>query len=164
MPDAVFQVPGYIGIGSNLDDPQGQVGAALGELANMPYSVCRARSSLYRSPPMGPPDQPEYINAVARLDTDLPPDALLDALLALERRHGRERGEKWGPRTLDLDILLYGDAVIDNGQLTIPHPGLKERAFVLYPLQEIAPDLTIPGFGPLRDLIARCPRGGLERL
>lgn len=130
----------------------------------MPYSVRRAYSSLYKSPPMGPPDQPEYINAVAQLDTELSPEALLEALLALEKRHGRERGEKWGPRSLDLDILLYGNEQIDNERLTIPHPGLPERAFVLYPLQEIDKDLTIPGQGPLRDLLARCPRGGLERL
>lgn len=164
MAARTFATPTFIGIGSNLDEPERQVQQALAELRNMPYSVCRAQSGLYRSPPMGPPDQPDYINAVARLDTDLPPESLLEALELLERRHGRVREEKWGPRSLDLDILLYGDARIESPRLTVPHPGLAERAFVLYPLQEIAADLTIPGRGPLAELVAACPRGGLERL
>lgn len=155
----------YVGIGSNLDDPAAHVTQAITELAEIPNTERIAYSSLYASPPMGPPDQPGYINAVALLHTRLEPLGLLDELLAIEQSHGRIRtGERWGPRTLDLDILIYGDRYIDNARLTIPHPGIHERAFVLYPLQEIAPDTEIPGRGSLRCLIASCPRGGLRRL
>jgi len=112
-----------------------------------------------------PADQPAYINAVARLETQLSVTALLDALQAIEAQHGRVRsGERWGPRTLDLDILLYGDAQIDTPRLRVPHPGLAERNFVLQPLAEIAPMLEIPGLGALRDLVMRCVVAGLERL
>lgn len=164
MPE-VLAVTAFIGLGSNLDDPRQQVARALRELAELPDTTLAAQSSLYRSAPMGPPDQPAYINAVARLETRLAPEALLDALQAIEARHGRLRGdERWGPRTLDLDILLYADVRIDNPRLQVPHPGLAERNFVLQPLAEIAPDLDIPGLGPLRDLLARCPADALERL
>lgn len=164
MPEALA-VTAFIGLGSNLDDPRQQVESALRELAELPDTTLAAQSGLYRSAPMGPPGQPDYINAVARLGTRLAPEALLDALQAIEARHGRVRGgERWGPRTLDLDILLYADARIDSPRLQIPHPGLVERNFVLHPLAEIAPDLDIPGAGPLRVLLARCPSAGLERL
>ncbi|SEQ32745.1 2-amino-4-hydroxy-6-hydroxymethyldihydropteridinediphosphokinase [Ectothiorhodospira magna] len=155
----------YIGIGANLGQPQQQVRDALAALACLPRTRLRCHSSLYRSPPMGPPDQPDYINAVAELDTALSPMALLRLLLDLERQHGRVRqGERWGPRTLDLDILLHGDRIIQTPRLTVPHPGLGARAFVLYPLAEIAPELSVPGLGPLTSLLACCPLGGLERL
>mgnify|MGYP005751058203 FL=1 len=158
-------VMAYVGLGSNLDDPRRQVEQALRELAALPDTVLAARSSLYRSAPMGPADQPAYINAVARLDTRLAPEALLDALQAVEAAHGRLRtGERWGPRTLDLDILLYGDARLDSPRLKVPHPGMAERNFVLEPLAELAPELDIPGLGPLRELLARCPMAELERL
>lgn len=164
MPE-LAAVAAFIGLGSNLDDPRQQVARALAELAGLPETTLAAQSGLYRSAPMGPPDQPAYINAVARLETRLAPEALLDALQAIEVRHARVRsGERWGPRTLDLDILLYGDARIDSPRLQVPHPGLAERNFVLQPLAEIAPDLDVPGAGPLRELLARCAPAGLERL
>lgn len=163
------EVSAFIGLGSNLDDPQRQVRRALAELAELPSTRVSAVSSLYRSPPLQgtgvPQDQPDYINAVARLESALTAEALLDALQAIEARHGRVRsGAHWGPRTLDLDILLYGDMCIDTLRLRVPHPGLADRNFVLQPLAEIAPDLDIPGLGPLRGLLARCPADGLERL
>lgn len=165
MPAEPVPVAAFIGIGSNLADPRQQVNSALQELSGLAATRLHSRSALYRSAPMGPQDQPDYINAVARLDTGLTPDALLDALQAIEARHGRERnGERWGPRTLDLDILLYGDRCIDNPRLHVPHPGIADRNFVLYPLAEIAPDLDIPGLGPLSVLVAACASAGLERI
>ena len=159
----------FVGVGSNLADPCRQVTVALHELADLTATRLIASSSLYRSPPLTGPDvprdQPAYINAVAHLETALAADSLLDALQALEARHGRVRGgERWGPRTLDLDILLYGAQRIDTPRLRVPHAGLAARSFVLHPLAEIAPDLDIPGLGPLRELLARCPTVGLERL
>ena len=155
----------FVGVGSNLDNPQAQVATGLTELSALEQTRMIAASSLYRSVPMGPADQPDYINAVAMLETRLQAEALLDGLQAIETRHLRVRGdERWGPRTLDLDLLLYGDEQIDTARLRVPHAGLAERNFVLYPLAAIAPDLNIPGLGPLRELIARCPRSGLERL
>ena len=155
----------FVALGSNLDAPRDQVLRAFGELAALPGTALTARSRLYRSPPLGPADQPDYVNAVARLDTTLMPRALLDALLGIERAHGRRRdGGRWGPRTLDLDLLLHGDTVLDEPGLTLPHPGLTTRAFVLYPLAELAPDLGIPGAGPLRALVARTPAGELAAI
>lgn len=147
----------YIALGSNLDDPVRQVQQAIRELQELSGSRLVATSSLYRSAPLGPADQPDYINAVVALDTELSPHALLDALQAIELAHGRQRGpQRWGPRTLDLDMLIYGTEQIENERLTIPHPGIAKRAFVLYPLQEIvAEDFTIPGHGRLQDLIPR---------
>ncbi len=158
-------VRAYIGLGSNLDDPLRQVRSALAELAALPESALVARSSLYRSAPMGPPEQPDYVNAVAVLDTRLEPLPLLEALQSLEAAHGRVRGpQRWGPRSLDLDLLLYGTQRLHDPRLSVPHPGLPERNFVLYPLSEVAPDLQVPGYGPLRDLLARCSAAGLRRL
>ncbi len=155
----------FVGLGSNLDNPRNQVMTALTELAALERTRMIAASSQYRSVPMGPADQPDYINAVAMLETRLEAEALLDGLQAIETGHRRVRGsERWGPRTLDLDLLLYGDERIDTPRLRVPHAGLAERNFVLYPLADIAPDLDIPGLGPLRELIARCPQSGLERL
>lgn len=114
---------------------------------------------------MGPPEQPDYINAVAALETELAPRALLSALQSIEARHGRTRGPlRWGPRTLDLDLLLYGEERIESADLVLPHPGVAERPFVLYPLHELVPALEIPGRGSLRALLERCSDAGLERL
>ncbi len=158
-------VQAWIGLGSNLEQPLHQVGSALDELTGIPDTRLIVASSLYRSAPMGPADQPSYINAVACLETKLTAAALLDALQAIETAHGRVRNsERWGPRTLDLDILLYANEQIANSRLTVPHPGIAERSFVLYPLAEIAPDLEIPGLGSLRALLAGCSSDGLERL
>lgn len=158
-------VRAYVALGSNLGDPRRQVETALEELRDLPRSTLAAHSRLYRSAPMGPSGQPDYVNAVAGLDTELAPEALLRALQAIEAGHGRERGaERWGPRTLDLDVLLYGELQQRTEVLTIPHPGLHERNFVLYPLHEIAPELNVPGRGPLAALLAGCPGGGLHVL
>lgn len=153
----------YVGIGSNLQQPIQQVQQALQALATLRESQLVAQSRLYHSAPMGPQVQPDYINAVACLETDLSSTELLQALHGIERAQGRVRdGSRWGPRTLDLDILLFGDESINQPDLVVPHPGLHERNFVLYPLHEIAPDLMIPGRGPLTLLLANCSAAGLE--
>ena len=158
-------VTAYLGLGANLDDPARQVRRAFDELAALPASRLVSRSPLYKSPPLGPPDQPDYINAVAALETTLPPLELLAALRAIEVRHGRTRvGSRWGPRSLDLDILLYGDLMLDSPELRLPHPGLHERAFVLYPLYDVAPELEVPGRGRVRELRARLAAPRIERL
>ncbi len=154
----------HIGLGSNLAGPAQQLQQALGELAALPESHLRRHSRLYRSDPLGPAEQPDYVNAVAALETTLAPLALLDALQAIEADHQRVRGERWGPRTLDLDLLLYAEQRLDLPRLQVPHPGLPLRNFVLYPLFEIDPQLTIPGHGPLATLLKQCPRGTLQAL
>jgi len=156
-------VPVFIGIGANLGDPVAQVLEACARLAGaVPQTHWIGRSHLYRNPPMGPPDQPDYVNAVAQLQTHLEPQALLEALQRIEQACGRQRdGAKWGPRLLDLDILLFGDRRIDRPGLQVPHPGIAQRDFVLLPLQELAPDLEIPGHGALADLCQRLNGGGL---
>ncbi len=155
----------YVGLGSNLDDPAVQVRRGLAALAALPDSAVQRSSSLYRSPPMGPPEQPDYVNAVCALDTRLPAARLLAHLLAIETRHGRVRGPlRWGARILDLDLLLYGSLESHDSDLMVPHPGLQERAFVLYPLLEIAPDLEVPTLGTIASLVRHCPIGGLEKL
>ncbi|MDH5513428.1 MAG: 2-amino-4-hydroxy-6-hydroxymethyldihydropteridine diphosphokinase [Gammaproteobacteria bacterium] len=147
----------YIGLGSNLDDPPARIRsgiAALNRLENTQVEMC---SSLYRTAPVGKQDQPDFVNAVCRVRTGQAPVKLMRNLLQIERTHGRVReGEKGGPRTLDLDLLLYGNQEIETGELTLPHPRLHERAFVLYPLHEIEPDLIIPGRGTLRELLEIC--------
>ncbi len=155
----------YIGIGSNLGDPVSQVRRAFQELSALPSCRCVAQSPLYRTAPVGgPPGQPNYINAVAALDATLAPDELLAELQALEGAQGRVRTERLGPRTLDLDLLLYDQVICDDPRLTLPHPRLHERAFVLFPLHDIAPTLTIPGRGSLVELLARCPPQAITRL
>jgi 2-amino-4-hydroxy-6-hydroxymethyldihydropteridine diphosphokinase len=155
----------YIGIGSNLEHPFDHVTQAIQDLKALPESDYMATSALYRSAPMGPADQPDYINAVSFLQTRLAALDLLDQLQAIERAHGRNRdGQRWAPRTLDLDLLLYGEKIINDTRLRVPHPGLHERSFVLYPLQDINPDLVIPAYGPLASLIELCPHIELERL
>jgi len=158
-------VHAYVGLGSNLENPAGQITRALEELDDIPETVCVGHSQLYRSAPLGPVAQSHFINAVAVLHTSLSAQALLACLHEMERRHGRMRnGQKWGPRTLDMDLLLYGDTVLRDFTLEVPHPGLAQRNFVLYPLYELAPGLEIPGQGSLRGLLARCPYEGLEPL
>jgi 2-amino-4-hydroxy-6-hydroxymethyldihydropteridine diphosphokinase len=134
----------YVGLGSNLEDPARQVEVALQELDHLPDTRVVKRSSLYRTAPVGYADQPDFINAVAQLETGLPAERLLDELQALEARHGRARSFPNAPRTLDLDLLLFGSLVLQTERLTLPHPRMRERAFVLDPLREIAPDLVIP--------------------
>ncbi|MEP6484872.1 MAG: 2-amino-4-hydroxy-6-hydroxymethyldihydropteridine diphosphokinase [Rudaea sp.] len=146
----------YIGLGSNLADPRAQIEAALTAIAAIRETRVLARSRLYTSVPWGKTDQPDFVNAVTKLDTTLPARALLDELLAIERRAGRQRSaDRWGPRILDLDILLYGECIFDEPALRIPHPHLHERAFVLVPLNEIARDLEVPGRGKVLDLLER---------
>lgn len=157
-------VTAFIGIGSNLDNPLLQVQTALRELAELPKTELIQSSSLYRTPPMGPPGQPDYINAVVELATALGPIDLLDQLQALEATHGRVRDIHWGPRTLDLDLLLYGNQAIYTARLSVPHPGIAERPFVVLPLAEIAPTLEIPSLGPISALRAALHRASIVRL
>jgi 2-amino-4-hydroxy-6-hydroxymethyldihydropteridine diphosphokinase len=131
----------FVGIGSNLEDPRAQVLTAFSELDSLPHTRVVKKSSLYRSAPLGHTDQPDFINAVARIETGLPAERLLAELQALEARHGRSRSFPNAPRTLDLDVLLYGEATLDLPRLKIPHPRMHERAFVLKPLLEISPEL-----------------------
>jgi len=154
----------YIGLGSNLNDPKAQLKRAFKALKLLPNSRLGKCSHLYRSKPMGPQDQPRYINAVAQLRTELAPEELLAQLQAVELAQGRHRGRRWGPRTLDLDILLYGDQVISSESLTIPHPGLYQRNFVLYPLAEIAPKMVFPDGTTVAEHISRCSSDGLLKL
>lgn len=151
----------WIGLGSNLDGPRQHVERALGELDTLPLTRRIAASRLFASAPVGPADQPDYVNAVAHLETRLSPLALLDQLQALEQRHGRVRGRRWGPRTLDLDLLLFDDEHVTLPRLTLPHPQVTQRAFVLVPLVELSPGLTLDG-QPLKELIAALDTGGLK--
>ncbi|MDU9041300.1 2-amino-4-hydroxy-6-hydroxymethyldihydropteridine diphosphokinase [Pseudomonas corrugata] len=154
----------YIGMGSNLAEPAAQLRSALQALASLPDSRFVGVSAFYQSDSLLP-GQPRYTNAVAALDSQLAPLDLLDALQAIETGQGRERLERWGPRTLDLDILLYGDRLIDEPRLKVPHYHMHARAFVLYPLAELAPaDLRLADGRLLPDLLAACPFVGLERL
>lgn len=155
----------YIGLGSNLATPLEQLRSALTALTALPQTQLVAQSSFYASDPLGPADQPRYVNAVAALDTELSPLALLDALQTIELEQGRTRkAERWGPRTLDLDILLFGERQLDEPRLTVPHYHMHARAFVLYPLAEIAPGLQLPDGRALTELLDACPFVGLERL
>jgi 2-amino-4-hydroxy-6-hydroxymethyldihydropteridine diphosphokinase len=154
----------YIAFGSNLDNPERQLRAALRAVDNLPGTRLLRASSFYRSAPVGYTEQPDFVNAVAAIETTLAPRALLDALLGLEREQGRVRELPNGPRTLDLDIALYGDERVDEAGLTIPHPRLHERAFVVVPLLEIAPDAVVPGRGALRTLAAGIDEQSVARL
>ena len=157
--------PAFVGLGSNLGDPARQVEKALGELARLPGCRMVRHSGLYVSAPMGPAGQPDYVNAVAGLLTRLEPDRLLDALQAVEAAHGRTRGqERWGPRTLDLDIIAMGQIELETPRLTLPHPGAHRRNFVLVPLADIAPDYWLPGHGRVGMLAAAAGERGLGRL
>jgi 2-amino-4-hydroxy-6-hydroxymethyldihydropteridine diphosphokinase len=154
----------FVALGANIDAPATHVTQALAELDGLPRSRVVRRSSLYRTAPVGLLDQPDFVNAVAQIDTGLEPQPLLDALLALEARHGRQRSVPNAPRTLDLDLLLYGDREVRGQTLTVPHPRLHERAFVLVPLAEIAPDANVPGQGRVGDLLQKVDRIGVEKL
>lgn len=165
MGEARTFIRAYIGLGSNLDEPLQQLQRAIEALQQLPESRLTAISRFYRSKPMGPADQPDYINAVAMFDTCLEPLALLDALQAIEQQQGRVRdGERWGPRTLDLDLLLYGPEVIELPRLQVPHPGITRRSFVLQPLFDLAPGLTFPDGLTLREALAVIDTSDLERL
>lgn len=154
----------YIGMGSNLAEPAEQLRSAIEALGRLPETRLAGVSAFYQSDSLLP-GQPRYTNAVAALDSSLTPLDLLDALQAIETGQGRERLERWGPRTLDLDILLFGDRLIDEPRLKIPHYHMQARAFVLYPLAELAPaDLRLADGRLLKDLLAACPFVGLERL
>jgi 2-amino-4-hydroxy-6-hydroxymethyldihydropteridine diphosphokinase len=157
-------VRAHIGLGANLGDPAAQVGAAIEAIGHLPLTRPVAHSRLYASPAWGPVAQPDYVNAVAAIDTGLSAAALLQALLAIEQAAGRERRERWGPRRLDLDLLLYGDRVIHDDGLTVPHPRLHERAFVLLPLAEIAPGLRLPGLGAVEALLDSVDHSNVQAL
>ncbi|MGD2117037.1 MAG: 2-amino-4-hydroxy-6-hydroxymethyldihydropteridine diphosphokinase [Chromatiales bacterium] len=159
------RVTAYIGLGSNLHNPIEQLQQALAALDHMPHTKVKKVSSFYRSAPLGPAGQPDYVNAVAQLDTELSASELLQWLHSIEDIHGRERMVRWGARTLDLDILLYDDLRIDLPHLHIPHREMANRAFVLQPLLEIAAgDLPIPGQGTLQQLVDACPDSRIEKL
>ena len=159
MPHIVF-----VGLGSNLEDPRDQLLRAFTELDELPDTRLIARSSLYRSAPLGYPDQPEFVNAVAKIATTLTPQVLLQTLLKIEHRHGRERIFRNAPRTLDMDVLLYDDKQLHEHGLTIPHPQMHLRAFVLQPLLEIAPDAGIPGIGRAAMALEECKDQVLEMI
>ena len=153
----------FVGIGSNLNQPTRRIAESITALNNISAVTLERVSSVYQTDPMGPADQPVYLNAVAQLSTSLAPLALLDTLQGVENEQGRVRtNERWTARTLDLDLLLYGDQQIDHERLTVPHPGMTVRSFVLVPLLEIAPDVEIPGKGPAADYRANCEDFGIQ--
>lgn len=158
-------IPAYIAIGSNLDDPRSQVQRAFAALARLPHSRLLARSQLYRTLPLGPQDQPSFVNAAAGLLTQLSARALLAALKSIEVEQGRALPvQRWGPRRIDLDLIAYGAVRIEEPDLVIPHPGVSQRNFVLYPLREFAPQLLIPGVGRVCELAANVSVHGIELL
>ena len=157
--------PAYIGLGSNLQGPARQVVSTLDALCDIPATRVFGQSSLYRSSPLGGIEQPDFVNAVAAVLTTLGPRELLDEMQAIERSCGRERGgQRWGPRVIDLDLLVYSGAVCREDGLTIPHPGIAERNFVLLPLREIAPDLLIPGLGRVASIPVNDAEPAIERI
>ena len=155
----------YLGLGANLNAPKKQLDDAIIALKNLPNSEFIACSQYYASKPMGPQDQPDYVNAVACINTFLQPEQLLDLTQAIELEHGRVRkAERWGARTLDIDILLFGEQVINTERLTVPHYGLNEREFVVYPLQEIAPELILPSGVSIKQIANNLPLNDLQQL
>ena len=157
-------VVAYIGLGSNLDGPAARIASAILSLSRIPKTTLLLSSSCYRSRPQGPQEQPDFINAVVRIDTRLTAEQLLENLQAIEEQQGRERTQRWGARTLDLDLLLFGDSVLRSTTLTVPHPEMHRRAFVLYPLYEIAQDIEIPGHGHIRQLLRGVDPGAVEKM
>ena len=154
----------YLALGSNLADPLHQVQSALAALSAIPDTTRVATSSLYRTPPYGPPDQPDYLNAAVALDTRLSPEALLDHTQRIELEQGRIRKDhRWGPRTLDLDIMLFGDLTLATPRLTVPHYDMHNRAFMLLPLLEIAPDLRLPDGTLLATQLAALDSSSIRR-
>jgi 2-amino-4-hydroxy-6-hydroxymethyldihydropteridine diphosphokinase len=154
----------YVALGSNGGDPQQQILGAMSALASLPGTRLRQRSSLYRTPPWGVIEQPPFVNAAVQLDTDLSPHELLDALLAIEVSAGRVRSQRNGPRTLDLDLLHVDGVWLDDPRLTLPHPRMAERAFVLLPLNDIAPTLSLPGHATVCERLAQLDTHGCEKL
>lgn len=154
----------YLALGSNLADPLHQVQAALDALATLPETTLLTTSSFYRTPPYGPPDQPDYLNAAVALETALAPDALLDLTQRIELEQGRVRkDERWGPRTLDLDIMLFGDRTLNTPRLTVPHYDMHNRAFMLVPLLEIAPELVFPNGQRVAECLAALDVSAIQR-
>ena len=165
MSDGSLWVECYLGLGSNLDDPVQQLLSASEEIASLEGVEVVKRSPLYSSQPVGPQNQPDFVNAVLHIKTCLSPLDLLKQLQAVENQHARVRLQRWGARTLDLDLLLYGNQIISLPDLVVPHPEMANRAFVLYPLADIASnDLAIPGNSSLRHLMAGCADQGIRRL
>ena len=158
------RVPAYIGVGSNLGEPRAHVLDAFEALARLPRTRVVARSRLYRTRPFGPVKQGDFINAVARIETRLSARELLEGIRRIEAEAGRIRDARWGPRTLDLDLLLYGDERIDSPELTVPHPGIAERGFVLAPLIDVAPELEVPGAGRVQSLLRALPADGIAEI
>jgi 2-amino-4-hydroxy-6-hydroxymethyldihydropteridine diphosphokinase len=156
-------LPAYVAIGSNLNDPSAQVRTAFGNLAALPGTRLVLRSGLYVTRPMGPQDQPDFVNAAAGLLTQLRPRVLMAQLLRIEESMGRRRQERWGPRVIDLDLIWMPGETIDEPGLTLPHPGVSTRNFVLYPLAEIAPTLAIPGHGRVSQLLRAVGDEGLNK-
>ncbi|MFC4260245.1 2-amino-4-hydroxy-6-hydroxymethyldihydropteridine diphosphokinase [Marinobacter lacisalsi] len=157
-------VEAWIGLGSNLEEPLQQLASAVTALAMLPRSTLLDQSPFYRSRPMGPQDQPDFVNGVVLLQTSLPAESLLNELQRLEQQQGRVRERHWGPRTLDLDLLLYGCETIHTERLTVPHPGIAGRDFVLCPMLDIEPGVTLPDGRSIQDLLARCTDSHLQRL
>jgi len=165
MSAAAHWYPAYIGLGSNLQKPAQQIEEALGLVAEIPDTRLIAVSSLYRSAPFGGVEQPDFVNAVASMMTQLAPLKLLGRLQDVENRQGRDRDEtRWGPRVLDLDLLVYSAQTIDEPDLSVPHPGIGERNFVLLPLGEIAPDLVIPGLGRVASIPVSMDEPSISRI
>nr|WP_247664670.1 2-amino-4-hydroxy-6-hydroxymethyldihydropteridine diphosphokinase [Pseudoalteromonas sp. MMG010] len=159
----VFDV--YLGLGANLNSPKLQLDNAIAALKQLPKCEFVKASHYYASKPMGPQDQPDYINAVAYIKTNLPPEQLLDLTQQIELQHGRVRkAERWGARTLDIDTLLFGDKIINTPRLTVPHYGLSEREFVIFPLLEIAPQLVLPSGVAIKDIAKNLPLNDLQQL
>jgi 2-amino-4-hydroxy-6-hydroxymethyldihydropteridine diphosphokinase len=154
----------FIGLGSNQRDPRGQIETAVAELDALPHTRVVKRSSLYRTAPVGYEAQPDFVNAVAQLETGMPAERLLAEMQDIEKRHGRERPFRNAPRTLDLDLLLFGELQMESEKLVVPHPRMHERAFVLEPLVEIAPDVVIPGAGPAKERLQACAGQDVERI
>jgi 2-amino-4-hydroxy-6-hydroxymethyldihydropteridine diphosphokinase len=157
-------ITAYIGLGSNQGGPRAQIDRAFAELAGLPATRLAARSPLYRSAPLDAAGQPDFVNAVAAVETGLSAAQLLEALQAIESRHGRERAHRNAPRTLDLDLLLFGESAFASPTLTLPHPRMHERAFVLRPLLDLDPRAEIPGRGSARTLLRQCATQGIERI
>ena len=154
----------YIGLGSNLQDPCQQLQQALESIVQHPEINILKISSFYSNKPIGPQDQPDYVNAVAKLNSSLSPQSLLTTLQQIERQQGRVRKQRWHARTIDIDILLYDNQIIDQPHLIIPHPQMAQRRFVLYPLAEIEPDLTLPNGKAIKELLTTCPKHDLFEL
>jgi 2-amino-4-hydroxy-6-hydroxymethyldihydropteridine diphosphokinase len=164
MEGSSLWVPAYVGVGSNMGDSRGRVRDAFDALAGLPQTRLIARSRLYRTRPFGPVVQGDFINAVAGLLTQLDAGALLHGLRGIEHAAGRVRAERWGPRTLDLDLLVYGREQIQTPDLTVPHPGIAERGFVLAPLHDVAPTLDVPGLGRVEVLLRQLADDGIAEV